>query len=169
MVYLSQMRTEHPLIVALVEAFARKAGIEPPILWDALDGKPADSGLVAGLVEAFHPAVRRGDFVILGSTSVPNDVTVRNVQQPDSEHIVGAKPHPHPFTNALRARGLTITEWCEKNGLERGAVKSWYLASSAGRSIPKKWAEAIEAEFIDERGKTLVPANRRTWKNGIQQ
>ena len=163
------MRSEHPLIVALVEALARECGVDPKVLWDALDGKPADPVLVAGLVEAFHPMVRASDFVIEGLPYVPNDVTVRNVQQPDSEHIVGAKPHPHPFTNALRARGLTVTEWCEKNGLERGAVKSWYLASSAGRSIPKKWAEAIEAEFTDESGKTLVPANRRTWKNGIQQ
>lgn len=163
------MRSEHPLVVALVEAFARKAGIDPPSLWRALDGGSVPRELVDGLVEAFHPMVRRDDFAIEGLPCVPKGATVRNVPQVDSEHIlVGAKPHPHPFTAALRRRGRTVTEWAETNGLQRGEVKSWYLASTAGRTIPKKWAEAIEAEFVGADGKSEVPATRRTWKNGIQ-
>ena len=174
MVYLSQMRTEHPLIVALVEAFSRKAGIEPPILWDALDGKPADPVLVAGLVEAFHPAVRAADFVVAGGLpSAPNrDMFGAPMQaQTTTESFEGRPPTDHPFVNALRARGETLTAWCDEHKIERAAVKGWYTPGKGARRIPMRWAKLIEKEFGLAPGRKvpLLPAIEAIWRNGIKQ
>jgi len=72
----------------------------------------------------------------------------------------GRPPTDHPFVRALRARGLTITEWAATNKVGRGSVKSWFLPGAGGRRIPRAWADAIEKEFG-------VPATTRTWQHGI--
>lgn len=66
----------------------------------------------------------------------------------------------HPFTRALHAKGLTITEWAAKHDVDRGTVKFWYM--SGGRKIPRAMADLIQRELG-------VPATAKTWKNGIRE
>lgn len=62
-----------------------------------------------------------------------------------------------------------MSEWAEAHRLKRGQVKSWVLPrESGGRSIPRKWADVIEGEFLDAKGKSLVPATESTWRNKIK-
>ena len=155
-------RPEHPLIVLLVDALARECGYSPKVLWDALDGKPSPPRFVRALVEAFAPGLSEADFVIEGSTSVPNGTKVGTDMQAPAL-IGGAHGRPvmeHPFTRALYSKGLTVTEWAKDHDVDRHTVKFWYVPD--GRQIPRSMADLIEKEL-------KVPATARTWKNGIRE
>jgi hypothetical protein len=154
------MRPEHPLIVLTVEALAREFGVTPKALWDAIDGKPTPARLVKALVAAYYPGLREADFVTEGSTSAPNGGIFGAPMQ--TETIVGAKPTDHPFTRALRARGLTLAEWCQTHDIERMMAKGWYTSGSGARRIPRAVADMIESEL----GVRATPAN---WPNGIRE
>ena len=153
------MRSEHPLIVALVEALARECGVDPKVLWDALDGKPSPRRFVEFLVYQFHPQLSADDFVIEGSTSVANGDRIATNMQTESQ-IVGVKPTDHPFTRALRRKGLTLAEWAHTHDVPRPTVSSWFLAGTAPRRIPRSMAEAIKKELG-------VPLT--AWTNGIRE
>lgn len=155
-------RDLHPLIVLTVDALGRRFGVEPADLWAWLERRaPAPRWFVDAAIETYYPGLRETDFDIDESlASVPNSARMEHVSQPQVEPIVGRKPTKHPFTAALRKRGMTLTEWAATNGVGRGAVKSWFLPGVGGRRIPRKWADAIEREF-------RVPATRRTWPHGI--
>lgn len=156
------MRPEHPLIVLTVEALAREFGVPPKALWDAIDGKPSPRRLVEKLVKAYWPGLREADFVIEGSTSVPNGTKV-GAKMEGQALIGGREGRPtleHPFTRALHKQGVTVTEWAAKHEIDRSTVKFWYM--DGGRKIPRKWADIIEGELD-------VPATAKTWKNGIRE
>ena len=135
--------------------------MEPSRFWGILYKQVEPTGDErADLTAAFAPLVSPGDF--LGSTSVPLGTTVGGVNQPQAliGGREGAPSLEHPFTRALHSKGMTITEWAENHGLDRGTVKFWYIAG--GRKIPRKWADVIAKELG-------VPATARTWKNGIRE
>ena len=140
------MRTEHPLIVALVEAFARKAGIEPPTLWDALDGKPADPGLVAGLVEAFHPMVRASDFRALPFATDDARIATPMLQQ-TPHSIRGARPTKNKATDTLREAGVTIAEVADALGVKPSTARSWFQNGDSGRTVPAKHAVTLASKY----------------------
>ncbi len=77
-----------------------------------------------------------------------------------------------PFTLALHKRNLSLPEWARaqrKPGIEEETARAWCKApGKGGRKIPREWAERIEKEFVDENGKTEVPANKRSWPNDIR-
>ena len=144
------MRKEHPLVVALVEAFARKAGIEPPTLWAALDGKPADPGLVAGLVEAFHPVVRETDFVALPAR--PKNGTLRTMSATAFATPVKGRPTEHgkhPLIRALKKDGLTLTEVAKDVGRSPASMRSWLypVGDASFRPIPRACAEHFRDKY----------------------
>ena len=151
------------VLVATGEALARRLGIDPPLFWAYLYRRAAPPADVrAALVEAFFPRVAPDDFLIEGSTSVPNGTRV--VEPVQGQALIGGSTGrptlEHPFTRALHERGKTLAEWAKLNRLDRGTVKWWYVKD--GRPIPRKWADAIAAELG-------VPATVRTWRNGIRE
>jgi len=151
------------VLVATGEALARRLGIDPPLFWAYLYRRAAPPADVrAALVEAFFPRVAPDDFLIEGSTSVPNDATIGTVMQTQSEpHLFpGPRPTDHEWTRALRERGITITEAAGALGVTRAAAKSWILPPPHGRKIPRAHAVAIRKRYG-------VPLS--AWPNGITE
>lgn len=150
----------HPLLVLPFEALSRQFGVAPEDMWAYVERRRrAPRWLVNALVETFEPGLSDDDFDIDETLpSVPNGATIGT--QMHVEPIVGAKPTPHPFTRALRKRGMTVTEWADAHGLTRAAVKAWFLPAPSGRKIPRSMVRIIEAEL-------KVPAT--AWRNGIRE
>ena len=95
---------------------------------------------------------------------------------------------PHIFVQQVLKRHGTVTAWARIHcsrccmgeawhayggaghrfvSLPIATASSWYSRRSK-KSIPRRWAELIASEFVDETsGKSLVPATGRTWPNGI--
>lgn len=181
-------RPEHPLIVATIDALARQFGVAPADLWAWMDRtRKAPRWFVDAAVQAFDPILRETDFDVDESLpSAPKHVTFGAMQATKSSSkaprrmarwqvdavakaigvdeirlFEGAKPTDHPFVNALREKGVTLTEWCAKHRLKREAVKGWYTTGVGARRIPRRWAKAIEAELG-------LPADATIWANGIR-
>lgn len=79
-----------------------------------------------------------------------------------------------PFQRALIKRNLSLPEWAraqkKPNLIEVETAKSWLKKpSKGGRKCPREWADRIEAEFKDERGKSEVPAVNASWPSGIRE
>lgn len=168
-------RPEHPVVQALVESFAREVGIDPQELWAYFDKRKAPPEDVRRrFVDTFYPLVSPEDFLHEGLTPHPNAAKVRSVSQAPSFDIrrirrVGRPLNmDHPFTRALYEDNITVTEWAEAHKVSRVQVKGWFATGDGGRSIPREMAEVIEREFVDAKGKTRVPANAKTWRNGIR-
>lgn len=152
----------HPLVAALLDSLARKMRVDPSMVRDAVEGRPIPEWFAGALAGAFAPRVKLADFVTEPLPSVANDATIATPMQTQSTRegaITGRKPTAHPFTEALRARGLTVTEWADSHGLENPTVKSWYLGGNAARKIPRSLAVKIERELG-------VPLS--AWTNGIR-
>ena len=76
----------------------------------------------------------------------------------------------HPWPRWLAAQGSSVNEWSDKNGVPRNTAKGWHSTGKDARSIPRKWADKLEAESTDPATKrSALPANRRTWRNGITE
>lgn len=157
-------REYHPAAVAALEAFARRAGYDLDDFWMWMTRrKRPPEHIVADLVETFWPLVRPEDFDPLPSQS--EGAIDRHVNQAALARIQKKRQYgrpivsPHPFAQALKAKGLTVTEWAADKGLNRSRVKSWMLDGDGGRPIPEEWAEAIRREF---------GVSRAAWKNGIR-
>lgn len=74
----------------------------------------------------------------------------------------------HRFLQALAARGSSLAEWARQRQVDYETAKGW-VRTVDGRRIPRKWADAIEVEFTDQKTKvSAVPATLATWKNGIR-
>lgn len=58
-----------------------------------------------------------------------------------------AKVTDHPFPAALYARGMTVQDWAQANGLTREKVRSWFIPGAGGRRIPATWAGRIAKDF----------------------
>lgn len=76
--------------------------------------------------------------------------------------------HPWPFSVALHAHGSSPAQWADakKDRPPPETVRAWLKApGKGGRACPRKWADAIEAEFAGT--STPVPAVKASWPNGI--
>ncbi|HZN64725.1 MAG TPA: hypothetical protein VFB66_05450 [Tepidisphaeraceae bacterium] len=76
--------------------------------------------------------------------------TMGHMQADSRELKIGkARAGDHPFPEALHAKGLTVTEWAEKQRpkLTREKVSSWYKPGKGGRRIPRAYAERILKDF----------------------
>lgn len=96
-------------------------------------------------------------------------VSGRKVGRPiESEHL---------FPAWLRSRNVTVTEWAAGHvdpdtgkPYKRERVKSWFAEGDGGRPAPRHAVDLIEEEATEPGSKkSAVPANRRTWTNGIRE
>lgn len=79
-----------------------------------------------------------------------------------------------PFQRALIKRNLSLPEWAraqkKPHVIEVETAKSWLKKSEkGGRKIPRSWADRIELEFRDEKGRSEVPATNASWPSGIAE
>lgn len=78
----------------------------------------------------------------------------------------------YPFQRALIKRNLSVPEYAraqKKPPLEEETARSWVKKKGkGGRKVPGLWAKKIEAEFLDENGKSEVPARDASWPCGIR-
>lgn len=73
----------------------------------------------------------------------------------------------HPFVREVLKRHGTISAWADARKIPMSTVASWYSARRK-KTIPRHWADLIASEFRDKlSGKSLLPATRETWPNGI--
>ena len=103
-----------------------------------------------------------------------------NMQAPSSPsagaNISAAKSKARlPLQVALIKRNASLPEWVEeqnkkKRKLNVETAKSWLKKSPRGaRKVPRSWADRIAAEFVDEKGRSEVPATAASWPNGINE
>lgn len=161
-------------MIALTEAWARASGYDPDDVWRWLAREEAPPvAFVRGAVDAFWPILRSEDFGVLPSAA--ERAKLRDeMQSPEYDfraRKVGRPPSSkHLFARALAAEGITLTEWAAAHKdpdtgrpYKRERVKSWIAEGDGGRPIPRHAADIIATEFPS------VPANARTWKNGIKE
>jgi len=159
------------MIVALVEAYAQRAGLDPADLWAYLDRRKAPPAEVrAALVDAFFPVVRPDDFVL---PSGPYDDKLRAVESTPLFRTIPGRPlkSPHKFAEWLRGQRLTLADWA-RNHIDPGSgqpykrerVKQWIAEAPHARPIPR-----VTAELIERESKGAVKANLRTWSAGIRE
>lgn len=146
------------MLVALLEAWARRAGVDPATAWSWIDRRQAPPPEVrAAIVDAFYPRVRPDDF-LGGLTSPPDLATVATTMQPAaapdtrktrvSRARLRKANRKHPFVEALVSLGLTVTEIARELDYPRSTVQSWYDGEKGNaRPIPRKAAEAIRARL----------------------
>lgn len=147
-------RPEHPLVVALVESYAREIGVPPSELWGALDGKPARAELVRGLVEAFFPLVREDDFAIEGLAPPRKRATLHTMHTTEIEppNPRGGRPSRlkrHPLMVALKKAGVTVADEAATVRRSVSSVRSFCFAKAnpAYRPIPRAIAERWEEVY----------------------
>ena len=134
-------------LVALGEAFARRAGIDPGDLWSYVYRRAVPPPAVrAAIVDAFFPRVRPEDFLLPSSRE--ND-TLDTLDATEIATARRGRPHgqrKHPFVAALLRDGLTIAEIARDLKRSPSTVKSWYKADGdiGQRPIPRAVALTIE-------------------------
>lgn len=78
-----------------------------------------------------------------------------------------------PFQRALIKRNLSLPEWARaqrRPAVEVETAKSWVKRSAKGaRKVPRSWADRIAIEFVDDNGRSEVPATLASWPNGIDE
>jgi hypothetical protein len=135
-------------LVALGEAYARRAGIDPGDFWAYVYRRaPPPPELRAAIVDAFFPRVRPDDFLGL-TTRAENDTLAAM----DATTIAAARRgrpmghRKHPFVVALLRERLTVAEIAKDMNRSQSTVKSWYKAADdpAYRPIPRTMAAALE-------------------------
>jgi len=143
------VRAEHPLIVALVEAWAHRAGLPAPTVWAWIDRREAPTPEArAAIVDAFYPLVRPDSFLPSpGQNDTIDTMNASTVEAPRRGRPMDQRKHP--FVVALLRHRVTIAEVARD--LKRGdsTVKSWYKPKGdpAGRPIPRAAAEALRKRF----------------------
>lgn len=142
------MKQPHPLYLALADAFARKAGIDPQAIRNACDGLPSDKRLVDALVSAFFPLVPPGSFVIEGLPTDTDAATIDThmLQESTQAKIRGPQPASHRWTKALRKRGMSVAQWARLHDVGYSAARSWLQKGPGGRAIPRAFQRIIEKE-----------------------
>lgn len=147
-------------LVALGEAYARRAGIDPGDFWAYVYKRRAPPPeLRAVIVDAFFPRVRPGDF--LGLTTRGENDTLATMTATEIEPARRGRPltqQGHPFVAMLKRRGLTVAEVAAKVKRAPSTVKAWYKATDAAdfRPIPRVCALKI-AELYQTDGQPDVP------------
>jgi DNA-binding transcriptional regulator YiaG len=138
----------HEAYIALGDAFAREAGIDPQAFHDACAGIPSDKRLVDGLVSAFYPRVPPSSFVIEGLPTDTDAVTIDTPMQTQSTHdIRGARPTKSKATEALRALGVSIAEVAKELEVPYSTARSWFQKGDAGRAVPARHAAALLKKY----------------------
>lgn len=141
-------RDLHPLLIALLEAWARRWGWDPADVWSWLARTAVPPpAFVAGAVEAFFPLVRESDFLLprraKHDTLDTVDASTDTRRQRVSRARLDADSRRHPFVAALIAKGMTVTELAAEIGYPRTSVQSWYGAGDRSRPIPRPAAEKV--------------------------
>lgn len=142
-------------LVALGEAYARRAGIAPGDFWAYLYRKAAPPAeLRAAIVDAFYPLVRPDDFLGLTAlatnatlaTSMSTEPTADTRETRVSRARLAKGNRRHAFVAALVEAGITVTEAAKALGYPRSTVQSWYDADEDNaRPAPKKAVDALAA------------------------
>ncbi len=151
----------HPLDLALRVRFAREAGIDPERLAAWLEWREAaPREMVDRLVAAFFPVVPPDAFLVEEPLPPRRDDATIATQMLQSPHdtVPGVKPTRHPFSEALRKRGISLAEWAKDHGVSASYARSWIQKGAGARPIPKKFATLIAVEFG-------IPLS--AWKNGL--
>lgn len=140
--------------MALVDSFARRAGIDVDDLWSYLDRRKVPPPAVRdAMVAAFFPLVPPDSFLPSGGEVA---TLATDMQAPQEEtrrsRVSRARLRKgnrrHPFVAALVANNLTVTEFARELGYARSTVQSWYDGDSDNaRPIPKSAANAIKARL----------------------
>lgn len=83
-----------------------------------------------------------------------------------------------PFQVALFRRGMSLPEWARKQrrppisstpARSVETAKSWVKKRGhGGNRIPEEWAARIAKQFVDEKGRSEVPAVDASWPCGIR-
>jgi hypothetical protein len=144
-------RPEHPLVVALVESYAREIGVEPKEMWAALDGGPARPELVHGLVEAFFPLVRESDFGPGRLSRSDEHATLHTMHttefaRPKGKRAKTGRPSrlkSHPLMIALEKAGVTVVDEAAAIRRSVSGLRSFCFARSdvSYRPVPRPIAE----------------------------
>lgn len=154
-------RPEHPLVVALVEQYARAIGVEPGRFWRLLDKKEAPTPLeLRGLLHAWAPVLTAEDFAEpLTTVHEPNTVDgmppALSSNALRSQAALSDATREHKFVRALQKRGETLAEAAETvsrlagKKFSRSALAGWIKPKGdvAARGIPLIAAEAIRKEY----------------------
>lgn len=138
----------HPGVIAIVELFAKRAGIDVDELWAALTGEPTREKLARDLAETFHPLVRLSDFRVEGLSSVADDATIDTpVQTQSTQEFRGALPTKSKATERLRALGVSIAEVAGVLGVPYSTARSWFQKGKGGRAVPPKHAAVLLKKY----------------------
>jgi hypothetical protein len=157
MVYLPFVRQQlHPLVVLLVDAFARRSDVEPEDLWAWLAReKKAPRWWVEKAVAAFFPGLRESDFDVDDSLTSPQEAaTLATMPQVEtstrkrkvSRAMLDPENRKHPLVKALVKEGVTVTALAKDMGYPRSSVQSWYDPNNP-RPIPKAAALKLQKRF----------------------
>lgn len=135
-------------MVALGEAYARRAGIDPGDFWAYVYRRAAPPPeLRAAIVDAFFPRVRPEDFLTL--TARADNDTLDTMDATEISPARRGRPSTrkkHPFVASLLKRGLTVAEVAAAVNRSASSVKAWYKpAKDIGfRPIPRSVAEKLQ-------------------------
>jgi DNA-binding NarL/FixJ family response regulator len=136
------------MVQALVEAYARRAGIPPADLWSYLDRRAAPPPeLRDAIVAAFFPRVPPDSFLTASANIDTLDTDMQATTEPRRGRPLTQRKHP--FVRALIREGLTIAEVADELKAKQSTVKAWYkkVGTVAHRPIPKAMAERIRDRF----------------------
>jgi hypothetical protein len=143
-------RPEHPFVVALVEAYARRAGLGIDDLWAYVDRRQAPPPDVrAAIVEAFFPRIRPDDFLLpsSGENDTLDTMDATTISAPRRGRPMANKDHP--FVAALLRERLTIADVAKDLKCGASTVKAWYKdeGDDAYRPIPRASALELKRRF----------------------
>jgi len=145
-------RREHPLTIALVEAFARRAGLDADDLWAYLDRRKAPPREVRDeLVAAFFPRVPPESFLPSGT----ENSTIRTMSTAEIvEPRRGRPASVGKLAAALTKAGVTLTEIAAAAKRSPASVRSW--AYPKGEDSHRPAPRAVVEMFRDEYGIPLA-------------
>jgi hypothetical protein len=133
-------------LVALGEAFARRAGIAPADFWAYVYRKKAPpAALRAAIVEALFPAVSPADFLPLPARGENDTLGTMDASTLEAPRRGRPYSRPHPLFVALAKEHMTVRELAEALNRSQSAVKSWCKdkGDPAFRPIPRACVEYL--------------------------
>jgi hypothetical protein len=146
-------RPEHPWLVALLEAYARRAGIDPDDAWAYVDQRKAPPAeLRDAIVAAFFPRVPPDSFL----PSSHENGTLRTMSATGIEPPRRGRPTEvdHPLFAALAKNGVTLAEEAKAVGRSTASIRSMcYPKDSASR---RPAPDALQRRWLKEYGVPLT-------------
>jgi len=150
------VRAEHPLIVALVEAWAHRAGLPAPTVWAWIDRREAPAPEArAAIVDAFYPLVRPDSFL----PSPDDNGTLRTMRATAIETPRRGRPTEvdHPLFAALAAHGVTLAEEAKIVRRSPASIRSFCYPKNNDNRRPVP--DALKQRWLSEYGVPL-----KTWR-----